>query len=171
METRRRRPPYEPASKEEETMSPVKPVPDGFYTVTPYLVVRGAAKALDFYAKAFGAEERLRMPGPDGAVMHGEFKIGNSIIMIGEENPQMGALSPQAIGGTAVSLMLYVADVDAVFARATKAGCTAQMPPTDMFWGDRYGKLKDPFGHDWAIATHKEDVAPQEMAKRMAAMA
>jgi len=152
-------------------MSTVKPVPDGFHAVTPYLVVRDAAKALDFYAKAFGAEERFRMPGPDGAVMHAEIKIGDSIVMLGEEAPQMGALSPQAIGGSAVSLLLYVKDVDASFARAEKAGGTAQMPPQDMFWGDRYGKLQDPFGHLWAMATHKEDVAPEEMAKRMAAMA
>ena len=152
-------------------MSAVKPIPDGFHSVTPYLVVRDAAKALAFYQSAFGAEERYRMPGPDGKVMHAEFRIGDSIVMIGEETPQMGALSPQAVGGSPVSLLIYVKDVDASFARASKAGCTVKMPLADMFWGDRYGKLEDPFGHHWAMATHKEDVSPQEMTKRMAAMA
>jgi uncharacterized glyoxalase superfamily protein PhnB len=151
-------------------MSAVKPIPDGFHSVTPHIVVRDAAKALAFYQNAFGAEERYRMPGPDGKVVHAEFRIGDSIVMIGEETPQRGALSPQAVGGTPVTLMLYVKDVDASFARATKAGCTVQMPLEDMFWGDRYGKLQDPFGHQWAMATHKEDVSPQEMTKRMAAM-
>jgi PhnB protein len=149
-------------------MSPTKPIPDGYHTVTPHLAIRGASRALEFYAKAFGAEEMFRMPGPDGTVMHAEVRIGDSIVMIGEEAPQMGALSPQALGGSPVSLLLYVPDVDASFARATAAGCVAQMPPTDMFWGDRYGKLQDPFGHVWAIATHVEDVAPEEMARRMA---
>jgi uncharacterized glyoxalase superfamily protein PhnB len=152
-------------------MSSVKPIPDGYHTVTPHLAVRDAAKALDFYAKAFGAEELYRMPGPGGVVMHAEVRIGDSIVMLGEEDPQRGASSPQTIGGSPVSLLVYVKDVDASFARAGAAGCTTQMPPTDMFWGDRYGKLQDPFGHHWALATHKEDVAPEEMAKRMAAMA
>ena len=152
-------------------MNAVKPVPEGFHTVTPHLVVRDAAKAIDFYVKAFGAEERYRMPGPGGVVMHAELSLGDSIIMLGEEAPQMGAISPQTIGGSPVTLMIFVKDVDASFARADQAGCTVQMPPTDMFWGDRYGKLADPFGHQWAIATHKEDVAPDEMARRMAAMA
>jgi uncharacterized glyoxalase superfamily protein PhnB len=157
--------------KEDSTMSAVKPVPEGFHSVTPHLVVRDAAKAIDFYVKAFGAEERYRMPGPGGVVMHAELSLGDSIIMLGEEAPQMGALSPQTIGGSPVTLMIYVNDVDASFARAGQAGCIVQMPPTDMFWGDRYGRLADPFGHQWAIATHKEDVSPEEMAKRMAAMA
>jgi PhnB protein len=152
-------------------MSAVKPVPDGYHTVTPHLAVRDAAKAIEFYAKAFGAEELFRMPGPGGVVMHAEVKIGDSIVMLGEENPQMGASSPQTIGGSPVSLLLYVKDVDASFARADKAGCTVDLPPTDMFWGDRYGKLQDPFGHHWALATHKEDVSPEEMARRMASMA
>lgn len=151
-------------------MSTVKPVPDGYHTVTPYIAVRGAAKALEFYANAFGAKELFRMPGPGGAVMHAEMRIGDSHIMLGDEAPQMGASSPQTIGGSPVTLLLYVDDVDASFVRATKAGCTAQLPPTDMFWGDRYCKLQDPFGHLWAIATHKEDVSPEEMAKRMAAL-
>jgi PhnB protein len=152
-------------------MSTVKPVPDGYHSVTPHLVVRDAAKAIGFYAEAFGAEELYRMPGPDGTVMHAELMLGDSRVMLGEEAPQMGALSPQTIGGSPVSLLLYVKDVDASFARAGAAGCTAQMPPTDMFWGDRYGKLQDPFGHQWALATHVEDVSPEEMAKRMAAAA
>lgn len=152
-------------------MSTVKPIPDGYHTVTPHLAVRDAAKAIEFYAKAFGAEELFRMPGPGGVVMHAEVRIGDSIVMLGEEAPEMGASSPQTIGGSPVSLLVYVKDVDASFARAGEAGCTPQMPPTDMFWGDRYGKLKDPFGHNWALATHKEDVSPEEMAKRMAAMA
>jgi len=151
-------------------MSSVKPIPDGYHTVTPHLVVRDAAKAIEVYAKAFGAEERFRMPGPGGVVMHAELAIGDSVVMLGEEAPQMGATSPQTIGGSPVSLLIYVKDVDASFARAERAGCTAQMPPTDMFWGDRYGKLLDPFGHHWALATHKEDVSPEDMAKRMAEM-
>jgi len=152
-------------------MSTVKPIPEGYHTVTPHLAVRNAAKALDFYAKAFGAEEFVRMPGPGGVVMHAEVRIGDSVVMLGEEDPQRGALSPQAIGGSPVSLLLYVKDVDASFARAGQAGCTVDMPPTDMFWGDRYCKLQDPFGHHWALATHKEDLTPEQMKQRMAAMA
>ena len=152
-------------------MSAVKPVPDGYHTVTPHLVVRDAAKALAFYAKAFGAEELFRMPGPGGVVMHAELKFGDSIVMLGEESPQMGTSAPPTIGGSPVTLMVYLNDVDASFARAAQAGCTVEMPPTDMFWGDRYGKLEDPFGHHWSLATHKEDVSPEDMAKRMAAMA
>ena len=152
-------------------MSAVKPIPDGYHTVTPHLALRDAAKAIDFYQKAFGAEELFRMPGPGGIVMHAQVKIGDSIVMLGEENPEMGGSSPQTIGGSPVNLLLYVKDVDASFARAEKAGCKVSMPLTDMFWGDRYGKLVDPFGHHWSLATHKEDVAPEEMAKRMAAMA
>jgi len=152
-------------------MSTVKHIPDGYHTITPHLAVRDAAKALGFYAEAFGAEEMFRMPGPGGIVMHAEVKIGDSIVMLGEESPEMGTLSPKSMGGSPVSLLIYVKDVDASFARAGKAGCTVKMPPTDMFWGDRYGKVEDPFGHQWALATHKEDLSPEEMAKRMAAMA
>jgi PhnB protein len=148
-------------------MSPVKPVPEGYHTVTPHLVVKGAAEALTFYAKALGAEELLRMPAPDGSIVHAEIRIGDSPIMLGEEAPQMGAISPKTLGGSPVTIMLYVNDVDAYFARATKAGCETKLPPTDMFWGDRYCKVTDPYGHNWAIATHKEDVSPQEMDKRM----
>jgi PhnB protein len=147
----------------------VKPVPDGYHTVTPYLVISGAAKAIDFYTKAFGAQEQFRMPGPEGHIMHAEIRIGDSVVMLSDEFPQMGAKSPQSLGGTPVNIFLYVEDVDAWFKRATAAGCTAEQPPTDMFWGDRYGKLSDPFGHSWSLATHKEDVAPEEMGKRAAA--
>jgi PhnB protein len=156
--------------KEDETMSAVKYIPDGYHTLTPHLAVRDAAKAIDFYVKAFGAEELFRMPGPGGAVIHAEVKIGDSIVMLGEECPEQGASSPQTIGGSPVSLHVYVKDVDAAFARAGQAGCMVTMPPTDMFWGDRYGKVQDPFGHQWSLATHKEDLSPEEMAKRMAAM-
>ena len=145
----------------------VKPVPAGFHTLTPHLIVRGAAQAIEFYKKAFGAEELTRMPSPDGrTVMHAELQIGDSILFLADEFPEMGARSPKALGGSPVTIHLYVADVDAVFNRAIQAGATAQMPPTDMFWGDRYGKLTDPFGHVWSVATHTEDVPPEEMAKR-----
>ena len=148
----------------------VKAIPDGYYSLTPYLVCRGAAKAIDFYTKAFGAEEMVRMPGPNGMIMHAEVKIGNSMLMLSDENAERGQLSPEAIGGTASSIMLYIEDVDAVFNRAVAAGAKPEMPPADMFWGDRMGNLVDPFGHKWAIATHKEDVSPEEMEKRMDAM-
>ena len=147
----------------------VKPIPDGYHTVTPYLVCRGAAKAIEFYTKAFGAKEMFRMPMPDGSIAHAEVQIGDSMLMISDENPDMGAVSPQSLNGTPVNIFLYVKDVDAAFQQAVKAGATGVMPPTDMFWGDRYSKLSDPFGHSWSIATHKEDVAPEEMGKRAAA--
>jgi PhnB protein len=144
----------------------VLPVPAGFHTVTPYLVCRDAGKAIDFYAKAFGAKEKVRMPGPDGKVMHGEFCLGDSVVMIGEEMPAFGAKSPASLGGSPVSIFLYVKDVDKTFAQAVAAGCTVTMPLADQFWGDRYGKLSDPYGHQWGLATHKENVTPKEMAKR-----
>ena len=148
----------------------VKAIPDGYYSLTPYLVCKGAAKALEFYVKAFGAQETVRMPGPHGSIMHAEVKIGNSMLMLADENKERGHLSPESIGGTACSIMLYADDVDGVFNRAVAAGAKAEMPPADMFWGDRMGNLVDPFGHKWAIATHKEDVSPEEMEKRMAAI-
>jgi len=144
----------------------VKPIPDGYHSVTPYLIVRGGAEAIEFYKKAFGAEERFRMPGPGGKVMHAEIQIGDSVVMLGDEWPEMGVKSPHSLGGPGVSVMLYVTDVDASFKQATAAGAKAKQPPTDMFWGDRYGKLTDPFGHEWGIATHIEDVAPDEMERR-----
>ena len=148
----------------------VKAIPDGYYSLTPYLVCKGAAKAIEFYAKAFGAQETVRMPGPDGSIMHAEVKIGNSMLMLSDENKERGQLSPESIGGSACSIMFYADDVDQVFNRAVAAGAKAEMPPADMFWGDRMGNIVDPFGHKWAIATHKEDVSPAEMEKRMAAI-
>jgi len=148
----------------------VKAIPDGYTSLTPYLVCKGAAKAIDFYTKVFGAQETVRMPGPDGQVMHAEVKIGNAILMLADENKEQGHLSPETIGGSGSSVMLYTNDVDAVFNRAVAAGAKAEMPPADMFWGDRMGNLVDPFGHKVAIATHKEDVTPDEMEKRMQAI-
>jgi len=149
---------------------PVKPIPEGYHSITPYLVVRGAAKALDFYKQAFGAKELFRMPGPGGVIMHAEIKIGDSPIMLADEAPERGATSPQSINGTAVGLMLYVPDVDAKFKQAIAAGGKEVMPVKDQFYGDRSGTLTDPFGHKWTLGTHKEDVSAEEMQKRMAAM-
>ena len=146
----------------------VMPVPAGYHTVTPYLVCRGAADAIAFYKQAFGAKERVRMSGPGGSIAHAELQIGNSMLMLGDESPEQGAVAPPTVGGTSVHVFLYVANVDTAFARATSAGATTEMPPTDMFWGDRYAKLADPFGHKWSMATHIEDVSPKEMGRRMA---
>lgn len=144
-------------------------IPQGFRTVTPYLVVKGAAEAIEFYEKAFGAEEVVRMAGPGGSVMHAEIRIGDSQIMLGDEFPgQPGFGAPSTIGGTTVNLHLYVEDADEAYERAVGAGATSVMPPEDMFWGDRYCKIVDPFGHSWALATHQEDVPPEEMEKRAA---
>jgi PhnB protein len=149
----------------------IKEVPKGFHAVTPYLIVTDSARAIDFYKRAFGAEELLRLDGPDGKVVHAELKIGDSIIMLSEEMPGH-TRSPQSLGGTAVDIMLYVKDVDQVFNRAVAAGAKVAMPLSDMFWGDRYGQVTDPFGHSWSLATHKEDVPPEELRKRTkAAMA
>src|SRR5688572_12439582 len=149
----------------------VKAIPDGYYSLTPYLVIKGAAEAIEFYKKAFGAEEVVRMPGSGGRIMHAEVKIGNAMLMLSDENPERGHLSPATRGGNTSSVMLYTDDVDATFKKALAAGAKEQSAPEDMFWGDRMGNLTDPFGHSWAIATHKEDVSPEEMQKRMAAMA
>jgi PhnB protein len=147
-----------------------KPVPDGYRTVTPYLTVKGAAEAIDFYKRAFGAQEVERMTGPDGkSVMHAEIRIGDSIVMLADEMPQMGTRSPQTLGGATGSIFLYVPDVDSAFKRALDAGARATMPPADMFWGDRFGKLTDPFGHEWGLATHREDLTPEEVRQRGAA--
>lgn len=145
----------------------VKPIPDGYHTLTPFLTCRDAAKAIDFYKKAFGATERGVMKGPDGKVMHAELQIGDSIIMLSDEYPEMGSVSPQAIGGSAMGLHIYIDGVDAAFDRAVKAGAQVEMPVMDMFWGDRYGKLKDPFGHKWSVATHTADLSMDEMKKGM----
>ena len=147
----------------------VNPIPEGYRTVTPYLIIRDAARAIEFYVKAFGAKEVMRMPLPDGKLAHAEIQIGDSMIMMADENPEWGARSPQALNGTPVGVFLYVPDVDATFQRAVDAGATPTMPPSDMFWGDRYGKLKDPFGHEWSVGTHVEDVPPEEMGKRQEA--
>jgi PhnB protein len=145
----------------------VKPIPQGFRSVTPYITLRDAARAIDFYKRAFGAQEVMRMDGPNGKVAHAEIRIGDSMIMLGDEMPGMGNPSPETLGGTTGGILLYVDNADAVFDRAVSAGAQAEMPVADMFWGDRYGRLKDPFGHSWSVATHKEDVAPAEMQKRM----
>ena len=144
----------------------VKPIPDGYHTVTPYLIVKGAAKALDFYAKALGATELFRMPGPGGQIMHAEIKIGDSPIMLADEFPDMGAVSPQSLGGSPVGIMLYVPDVDALSAQAIAAGAKVLRPIADQFYGDRSCTIEDPFGHKWTISTHKEDVSPEEMERR-----
>ena len=149
----------------------VKPIPDGYHTLTPYLRVRDGVKAIEFYKRAFGAEEIMRMPGPDGkGVMHAELRIGDSPVMLGEEMKEWGALCPESLGGTGGGIHMYVPDVDAAMARAEAAGGKVTMPVADQFWGDRYGKLQDPFGHEWSLATHKEDPTPEEMDRRMKAM-
>jgi PhnB protein len=149
--------------------NPVKPIPEGYHTATPYLIIKGAAKALEFYEKAFGAKETMRMSQADGRIGHAEIKIGDSPIMLSDEFPEMGARSPQSLGGSPVSILLYVADVDAIFAQAVAAGATVQRPVADQFYGDRTGGVTDPFGHVWYIATHKEDVSPDDLKKRAAA--
>jgi PhnB protein len=148
--------------------NPVKAIPDGFHSVTPYIVVRGAAQAIEFYRQAFGAVERYRLPSPDGqGVGHAEIQLGNSIVMLSDEFPEYGKLSPQTIKGTTVTLALYVEDVDAVFNRAVALGAKVLQPVADKFYGDRSGCLADPFGHEWTIMTHKEDVSAEEMGKRL----
>jgi PhnB protein len=148
------------------TASQVKAIPKGFRTVTPHLTIRDADKAIVFYKRALGAKERMRVSRPDGKVMHAELKIGNSIIFLGEESPERGCPSPLTAGSTTVALYLYVKDVDKAFARAMKAGVTVKMPVGDMFWGDRAGTFTDPFGHQWTLATHKEEVPVEELPKR-----
>ena len=148
----------------------VKPIPDGYHSVTPYLTIKGAGRALDYYKKAFGAEELMRHDGPGGMVMHAEVKIGDSIVMMSDEFPEMGCKSPQALGGSPVGLMVYVKDVDTAFDRAVKAGGTVVRPLKDQFYGDRSGTLTDPFGHQWTVATHKEDLSQAEIERRAAAM-
>jgi PhnB protein len=147
---------------------PVKPVPDGYHTLTPYLVVRGADRAIEFYKQAFGAVPRGGVAkGPDGKVMHAELQIGDSVIMLSDEHPNFGSLSPESVGGSSTGLHIYLDNVDAAFDRAVKAGAAVEMPVMDQFWGDRYGKLKDPFGHKWSIATHVKDMSQDEMSQAM----
>jgi PhnB protein len=150
--------------------SKVQPIPDGYHSATPYLIVKGAAQALDFYKQAFGAQEIMRFALPNGQVGHAEIKIGDSPIMLADESPEMGAVSPATIGGSAVAIMLYVTDVDATVKRAVAAGAKLTRPVEDKFYGDRAGSLTDPFGHLWHVATHKEDVPVDEMKKRAMAL-
>jgi PhnB protein len=145
----------------------VKPIPEGYHTLTPFLTVRDAVRAMEFYKEAFGAKERGVMKGPDGKVMHAELMIGDSIIMLSDEWPEFGALSPLSSGEAGMGLHIYVDGVDAAFDRAVKAGAQVEMPVTDQFWGDRYCKLKDPFGHKWSIATHTKDMSGDEMKRNM----
>lgn len=148
----------------------VKPIPDGYSVLTPYLIVSDAKAALDFYLRAFGARERLRLPAPGSKIGHAEIEIGGCVIMLADEFPEMDCRSPQAYGGSPVSLHLYVKDADAAFAQAVAAGATAQRPLENKFYGDRSGSVTDPFGYVWHLATHIEDVAPDEIARRAAAM-
>jgi PhnB protein len=144
----------------------IKAIPDGYQTATPYLIIAGAAAAIDFYKRAFGATEMMRMVDPNGRIGHAEIRIGDSVIMLADEHPEMGYRSPRSLGGSSVSILLYLADVDTVFARAVAAGARAQRPVVDQFYGDRSGTLEDPFGHVWTVATHVEDVPAEEMQRR-----
>jgi PhnB protein len=144
-----------------------KPIPEGYHSVTPYLIVKGAARALEFYKKAFNATELYRLDGPGGSIGHAELQIGNSRLMLADEFPDMGARGPETLGGSPVGLCIYVEDVDALFKQALAAGGKEERPVKDQFYGDRSGTLRDPFGHQWTIATHKEDISPQEMKRRM----
>jgi PhnB protein len=144
-------------------------IPEGYHTATPYLIVKGAAQAIEFYKQAFGAVELFRFPVPDGRLGHAEIKVGDSPIMLADEAPDMGYRGPQALGGTPVSVLLYVKDVDAQYQKAVAAGATVRKPVQDQFYGDRSGTLEDPFGHVWTLATHKEDVSPEEMQRRLEA--
>jgi PhnB protein len=150
-------------------MASVKPIPDGYPRVIPYLTVDDASAAIEFYTSVLGATERLRMPGPDGKVGHAELELGDSLLMLADAFPDMGAPSPQSLGGTPVTVMVYVEDVDDVFNRAIQAGATEERGVENQFYGDRAGQFADPFGHKWFVATHVEDVPPEEMAKRAAA--
>jgi uncharacterized glyoxalase superfamily protein PhnB len=150
--------------------STAKKIPDGMHTVTPHLVCAGAADAIEFYKKAFGAEELMRMPGPNGKLMHGSIRIGDSLVMLADEFPDWGSLGPKARGGSSVTIHLQVEDVDAFASHAVAAGAKVTMPVADMFWGDRYGQLEDPFGHRWSVATHVRDVTPEEMQQAMSKM-
>lgn len=151
-------------------MPKVKPVPDGMHTVTPHLVCAGAADAIEFYKKAFNAKEEARLPGPQGRLMHGMVRIEGSAVMLVDEMPEHGALGPKSLKGSPVTIHLYVQDVDAFVRRAVDAGAKVTMPAADMFWGDRYAQLEDPFGHHWSVATHVRDLSPEEMQQAMQKM-
>lgn len=150
--------------------SKVKSIPEGYHSITPYLIVKGAAAAIDYYKEVFGATELLRIPQPDGRVGHAELKFGDSVVMLADEFPEMDTVGPKTLGNSPVGILLYVDDVDAIFAKAIAKGAKEQKPLADQFYGDRNGTVQDPFGHKWTIATHKEDVSPEEMQRRMAAM-
>ena len=147
-------------------MPRVKPIPDGYPQLTPYICVDDAAQAIEFYKKVFGMKERMRMPSPGGKIGHAELQIGNSVLMLSDEHPEFGAVSPRTVGGTPATLSLYVEDVDAVFKKAIAAGARELRPIRDEFYGDRSGQLEDPFGHKWSVATHVEDVSAEEMQRR-----
>ena len=153
---------------------PPQPVPEGYHTITPYLAVKDAAEAIEYYKQAFGAKERVRMDAPDGKIGHAELEIGDSLVMLSDPFPQSSTTPPKELGGTSASVFIYVEDVDAVVKKAVDAGATITTEITDQFWGDRFGSITDPFGHSWSIATHIEDVPPEEMEQRakeaMAAM-
>ncbi len=149
------------------TNSAVKPIPTGMHSLTPHLICDGAAEAIAFYVKAFNAVELSRLPGPNGKLMHAMLRIGDSTLMLNDEAPDWGMLGPKKLKGSSIALHLYVEDVDAAFARAVAAGAKVTMPLADMFWGDRYGQLEDPFGHRWSMATHKRDVTAEEMQEAM----
>jgi uncharacterized glyoxalase superfamily protein PhnB len=151
-------------------MKKVKPIPDGMHSVTPHLICAGAAAAIEFYKQAFGAVEEARLPGPNGKLMHAMIRIGDSPVMLVDEMPEWCALGPKALKGSSVTIHLYVEDADAVFARAVKAGAKIVMPIDDAFWGDRYGKVEDPFGHHWSIGTHQRDVSMEEAQQAMQKM-
>ncbi|RBP46086.1 putative glyoxalase superfamily protein PhnB [Roseimicrobium gellanilyticum] len=156
------------ATKEASATKPVDPVPNGMHTVTPHLVCAGAAEAIDFYVKAFGATDICRVPGQDGKLMHAMIGIGDSLVMLVDEMPDFGILGPKAKGGSSVTIHLQVKDSDALFDQAVKAGAKVVMPITEQFWGDRYGVVEDPCGHQWSIATHVRDVSPEELQKAAA---
>jgi PhnB protein len=149
-------------------MATVKPIPEGYPRVTPYLIVQGASHAIDFYSSILGAQERMRMAGPDGSIGHAELSLGDSVVMIADEYPDMGAVSPKTVGGTPVMIHVYVEDVDDVFAKAIAAGAKELQAVEDKFYGDRSGTFEDPFGHQWSVASHVEDVPPDEMEQRAA---
>ena len=152
-------------------MPQVKPIPEGMHTITPHLVCADAAKAIDFYKKAFNAQELSRLPGPDGKIMHASLRIGDSVVMLSEEAPRWGSLGPKALKGSPVTIHIYTDDVDAFVDRAVSAGAKITMPIADMFWGDRYGKIEDPSGHQWSVAKHVRDVTQEEMKEGMMKMA
>lgn len=150
--------------------SKVKSIPEGYHSITPYLIIKGAAAAIDYYKEIFGATELLRIPQADGRIGHAELKFGDSVVMLADEFPEMNTVSPKTLGSSPVGILLYVEDVDATFAKAVSKGAKVQKGLADQFYGDRNGTVEDPFGHKWTIATHKEDVSPEELQRRMAAM-